>query len=147
MHHPQTQPIIIAPAYSVLARNEDRHDFSWAKELDHIFSRKFLNIAWWPIFKLRQNRRMDSAFFRNCRKLPGFENLWTTIQKGSFAYNTLFLGITPFHRSNTHLADVTTLALFFGDEFIDGICETAGKPLIRQLVNSDVSDFYMRKKI
>jgi hypothetical protein len=147
MHHPQTQPIVIAPAYSVLTRNEDCHDFSWTKELDHIFSRKFLNIAWWPVFKLRQNWRMDSAFFRNCRQLPGFENLWKTIQKGSFAYNTLFLGITPFHRSSTHLADVTTLALFFGDEFIDGICETAGKPLIRQLVNSGVSDFYMRKKV
>lgn len=92
---------------------------------------------------------MNSQFFRYCKQLPGFENLWKTIQKGSFAYNTLFLGITPFHRSSapTHLADVTTLALFFGDEFIDGICETAGKPLIRQLVNSGASDFYMRKKI
>src|SRR5436190_1146805 len=149
MRHPQTRPSIAASPYSVLSRNKSVHEFSWTKELSHIFSHKFLNIIWWPVFKFRQNQKMNHAFFHFCMQLPGFKNLWKTIQKGSFAYNTLFLGITPFHRSSasTHLADVTTLALFFGDEFIDGLCDTAGKPLVRQLVNTKAPDVYMHKKI
>ena len=149
MRRPQIQPFIAAPPYSVSSRNESCYKFSWTKELSYIFSRKFLNIIWWPVFKFRQHQKMNYTFFHTCMQLPGFKNLWKTIQKGSFAYNTLFLGITPFHRSSasTHLADVTTLALFFGDEFIDGLCDTAGKPHVCQLVNSKAPDFYMHKKI
>jgi hypothetical protein len=60
----------------------------------------------------------------------------------------LLLGITPLHRSSaTDLADITTLALFFGDEFIDGIAAAAGKPFIRQLIHDDPDRFHLKTKI
>ena len=74
-------------------------------------------------------------------------DLWKTIQKGAFAYNTLFFRMTPLRPATTDLADITTLALFFGDEFIDGIATTAGKPFIQQLVKNDPEIFYMQSKI
>jgi hypothetical protein len=81
-------------------------------------------------------------------ELPGFSDLWKTIQKGSFAYNTLFLGISPLtHSSATDLADITTLTLFFGDEFIDGVAADAGKPFIRALIKKKNDKFYLQKKI
>src|SRR5687767_12534822 len=110
--------------------NYDR--FSWANEFKNIFSCKSLNFLLWPVFKNKQRRFTRSTVFKLCRPLPGFLNLWKTIQKGSFAYNTLFLNINPLKRASscTDLADVTTLALFFGDEFIDGIRLSAGKDFI-----------------
>jgi len=80
-------------------------------------------------------------------ELPGFPDLWKTIQKGSFAYNTLFLGLSPTKLSTaTDLADITTLALFFGDEFIDGIAADAGKPFICSIIQSNNNKFYLQKK-
>jgi hypothetical protein len=83
----------------------------------------------------------------SCKKLPEFAGLWKTIQKGAFAYNSLFLRLSPLRRSSTDLADITTLALFFGDEFIDGLASAAGKPLICKLAQTDPERFYLRKKI
>lgn len=123
--------------------------FSWATELKNIFSYKFFNFLLWPVFKIRQRHFTRSTIFKLCRPLPGFLNLWKTIQKGSFAYNTLFLGIIPIHRSSsrTDLADITTLALFFGDEFIDGIRLSAGKDFILKLLNNNSQQFYLRKTV
>ena len=123
--------------------------FSWANELKNIFSYKFFNFLLWPVFKMRQRHFTRSTIFKLCRPLPGFLNLWKTIQRGSFAYNTLFLGIIPVHRSSsrTDLADITTLALFFGDEFIDGIRLSAGKDFILRLLNNNAKHFYLRKSI
>lgn len=61
----------------------------------------------------------------------------------------MFLGIKPYQRSlaSTDLADVTTLALFFGDELIDGVCKTAGKEKMRALLNKNPSRFYLKKKV
>jgi hypothetical protein len=122
--------------------------FSWREELKELLSSKLLNIVWWPVLKLRQRYFTHSSLVKYCKTLRGFTNLWNTIQKGSFAYNCLFLEIKPYHRSysSTDLADVTTLALFFGDEFIDGVCKAAGKCSMRQLLHHP-GRFYLRKKI
>jgi hypothetical protein len=39
-----------------------------------------------------------------------------------------------------------TLALFFGDEFIDGLAETSGKPFIRKLVENNNQRSYLHKQ-
>jgi hypothetical protein len=133
--------------YSSSGPERPAKPFSWREELKQVF--KFLNILWWPLFRNRQRYFTHSRFLKDCKDLPGFRNLWDTIQKGSFAYNSLFLGIRPWQRSSssTDLADLTTLALFFGDEFIDGVCKAAGKNRMRALLNSDPGRFYLQKKI
>jgi hypothetical protein len=141
---PQHEP---AFAHAYLHAYPGKGKFSWSSELRHLSSRKFLNFIWWPVFTFNQRWFTRSDFFLSCRKLPEFMDLWKTIQKGAFAYNTLFFGMTPLRRSSTDLADITTLALFFGDEFIDGIATTAGKPLIQQLVKNDPELFYMQVKV
>ena len=123
------------------------HRFSWATELRHILSRKFSKIFWWPLFRFQQRWFTHSPFMRSCRQMPEFDKLWNTIQKGAFAYNNLFLRISPFCRHSTDLADITTLALFFGDEFIDGLAETTGKPFIQRLLENGDQHFYLQKKI
>ena len=144
---PQNNLAVISPTYPPLQLYECDAKFSWASELKHLFSNQFLNIFWWPIFEFRQRQFDYSALFKTCRDLPGFSDLWKTIQKGSFAYNSLFLGITPFRSSATDLADITTLALFFGDEFIHGLVEATGKHFIRQMIHNHPGRFYMIKKI
>jgi hypothetical protein len=123
------------------------HKFLWTAELRHFLSRKFLKIFWWPLFKFQQRWFTHSPFMISCRQLPEFDKLWSTIQKGAFAYNNLFLELSPFRRHSTDLADITTLALFFGDEFIDGLSETAGKPFIQRLMEDDHQQFYLCKKV
>jgi len=121
--------------------------FSWSSELRHLSSKRFLSIFWWPAFKYHQRWFTHTDYFLSCKKLPEFMDLWKTIQKGAFAYNTLFFRMRPSRHCPTDLADITTLALFFGDEFIDGIATTAGKPFIQQLVKNDPELFYMQPKI
>ena len=121
------------------------HKFLWTAELRHFLSRKFLRIFWWPLFKFQQRWFTHSPFMISCRQMPEFDKLWSTIQKGAFAYNNLFLELSPFRRHSTDLADITTLALFFGDEFIDGLAETAGKPFIQRLMEDDHQQFYLCK--
>ena len=123
------------------------HKFLWTAELRHFLSRKFLRIFWWPLFKFQQRWFTHSPFMISCRQMPEFDKLWSTIQKGAFAYNNLFLELSPFRRHSTDLADITTLALFFGDEFIDGLAETAGKPFIQRLMEDDHQQFYLCKKV
>jgi hypothetical protein len=120
--------------------------FSWSSEFRHLFSKKIWNIFGWPVFQYHQRWFTRSPVFATCKKLPGFHDLWKTIQKGGYAYNSLFLGISPLRRSVTDLADITTLALFWGDEFIDGIADVAGKSLIQQLVKKDEDIFYLQTK-
>ncbi len=120
--------------------------FSWTSELRHLISSRFLNILWWPVFKFHQRWFTHSPFLISCKKLPGFTQLLNTIQKGAFAYNSLFLSLSPLRRQATDLADITTLSLFFGDEFIDGLAETAGKNFIQELINNQPERFYLCKK-
>lgn len=143
---PQNQLAVPVETRSPLHVYTGAAKFSWTSELRHLFSSKFLNILWWPVFRSHQRWFTHSAFLLSCKKLPGFTQLWNTIQKGAFAYNSLFLGLSPFRRQATDLADITTLTLFFGDEFIDGLAETAGKPFIQELMKNDPESFYLQKK-
>ena len=147
MHLVQNHLDLPTTAFPLLQPCAPTRKFSWASELKHLVSRKFLNILWWPAFKFHQRHFTHSALFVSCKDLPGFLDLWRTIQKGSFAYNTLFLKKTPFRKPETELADITTLALFFGDEFIDGIASEAGKPFIRKLVQENPQRFYLQIKM
>jgi len=123
------------------------HRFSWTTELRHILSRKFSKIIWWPLFKIQQRWFTNSPFMLSCREMREFDKLWATIQKGAFAYNNLFLGLSPFRRHDTDLADITTLALFFGDEFIDGLAAATGKPFIQKLIEDNDRQFHLHKKL
>ena len=123
------------------------HRFSWSTEVRHIFSRKFLKVVWWPLFKFQQRWFTRSPFIRSCKRMPEFGKLWSTIQKGAFAYNNLFLELSPFRRHATDLADITTLALFFGDEFIDGLAAVTGKPFIQELIACDEQYFCLQKRV
>lgn len=148
---PIAKTIIAIPEGGIVpgSRVSGSTHFSWSCELKNIFSVKFLHLFFWHLFKKRQKCFTTTVVFKLCRRLPGFAALWSTIQKGSFAYNTLFLGIKPFYRAsvNTLLADVTTLALFFGDEFIDGIRLSAGKQFVLDILNNNPQKFYMRCKL
>jgi hypothetical protein len=97
--HPQTSAPLQAYTGS--------HKFSWATEFRHLLSRRFLKISWWPLFKFQQRWFTHSAFMLSCKRMPEFDKLWNTIQKGAFAYNNLFLGLSPLRRHATDLADIT----------------------------------------
>src|SRR6185369_10607047 len=143
---PRNHLAIPATNYPPLQAYPCNNKFSWRSELNHLTSRKVLNICWWPVFKFHQRWFTRSDFLLSCKKLPGFPKLWKTIQKGSFAYNTLFLGVNPFYQPKTDLADITTLALFFGDEFIDGLCEITGKDFIKKLLEEEPEKFNLKVK-
>jgi hypothetical protein len=144
---PQNQLTASGQTFVSLHAYSGSHKFSWTAELQHFLSHKFLKIFWWPLFKIQQRWFTHSPLMISCRQMPEFDKLWSTIQKGAFAYNNLFLELSPFRRHSTDLADITTLALFFGDEFIDGLAETAGKPFIQRLMRDDSQQFYLRKKV
>jgi len=144
---PQNQLAVPAPEHPSLQVYTGTGRSWWSSELRHLISSNFLNILWWPVFRLNQRWFTHSVFLKSCKKLPGFHQLWSTIQKGAFAYNTLFLRLSPFRRQPTDLADITTLTLFFGDEFIDGLAEAAGKSLIQQLMKNDPELFCLKKKV
>lgn len=135
------------PAADAYVERPHSGSFSWKEELCELLSPKFFNIIWWPYFQYKQRYFTHSALFRYCNQLPGFSNLWKTIQKSAFAYNHLFLDSKCYRSSSsiTDLADITTLALFFGDEFIDGIYKTAGKCNILKLLASNREQFYLKK--
>ena len=141
---PRNHLAIPATDYPSLQAFPCANKFSWGSELRHLTSWKVLNICWWPVFKFHQRWFTQSDFLLSCKKLPGFPKLWKTIQKGSFAYNTLFLAVNPLHQPKTDIADITTLALFFGDEFIDGLCETTGKDFIKELVADEPEKFNLK---
>lgn len=118
--------------------------FSWSSEIRHLASGKLLSGMAWPYYRLRQRYLTASPVFTTCKKLPGFNRLWSTIQKSGFAYDTLLLSLNPWQRSPTDLADLTTLALFWGDAFIDGIAQSAGKPMVVSLLRNDPELFYLQ---
>ena len=45
--------------------------------------------------------------------------------------------------NNTFLADLTCLALLFGDEFIDRVCTEIGKPTVQQFLKDNGSKLYL----
>jgi hypothetical protein len=129
------------------ARNED--SFSIPTELKHLFSTPIAKLFFYPLHIAKQRFATQSLFFKTCKTMPHFPALWKTIQGGSFAYNTLLLGITPLHKSasKTIIADLTCLAILFGDEFIDGISQTAGKAFVTAIIKDNKEYFYLQYRI
>lgn len=115
------------------------------KELAGWFNPINFYVYLWQPLRLRNYFYTRQSFFKTALRLPHFTSCWHNITKGSFAYNT-FLFKKPAFRvnyNNTFLADLTCLALLFGDEFIDGICSETGKPSLLELLKENDSRFYL----
>jgi hypothetical protein len=97
----------------------------------------------WQPFRSRNDFFTRHTFFKSAFKLPHFNKLWNNICKGSFAYNTFLFRKPAFSKNynNTFLADLTCLALLFGDEFIDGICTEIDKTTVQQLLREKETSF------
>jgi len=125
---------------------KDRGEISdWKDELAHWFAPINFYVYLWQPVRLRNYFFTRHSFFKTASKLPHFNELWDSICKGSFAYNTFLVRKPAFskHYTNTFLADLTCLALLFGDEFIDGICTEIGKTTVQQLLKDNGNRFYL----
>lgn len=147
MPHTKNNPVLAPASYPSLQHYTGTGRFSWTAEWKHLLSPNLFKAGWWPLFRISQQRLHRQPVFRDCMRLPGFPDLWKTIQKGSFAYNHLFLGLSPLrHARRLQVADITTVALFFGDEFIDGVASAAGKKFVKALIGNNPEQFTMRVK-
>ena len=132
--------------YSPLYVVKDRGEMSnWKNEVAHWFAPINFYVYLWQPFRSRNYFFTRHSFFKKAFKLPHFNELWNNICKGSFAYNTFLFRKPAFSKNynNTFLADLTCLALLFGDEFIDGICTEVGKTTVQQLLKDSGSKFYL----
>ena len=117
-------------------------------EIVNWFNQVNLYMYLWQPVRLSYYIYTRNNFFRSAFKLPYFKKLWGNICKGSFAYNTFLFKKPPFSSNyhNSFLADLTCLALLFGDEFIDGVCNEIGKPEVQRLLNENGNKFYLNLK-
>ena len=133
--------------HSYLYIVKDRGEISdWKDEIAHWFAPiNFYVYLWQPVRSRNHYFFARHSFFKTAFKLPHFNKLWDNICKGSFAYNTFLFRKPAFSKNynNTFLADLTCLALLFGDEFIDGICAKIGKPTVLQLLKDNGNKFYL----
>jgi hypothetical protein len=118
---------------------------NWKEEVIHWFHPINFYVYLWQPVRLKYRFLTTHSFFRSAFQLPHFKNLWDNICKGSFAYNTFLFRKPAFSNNyfNTFLADLTCLALLFGDEFIDGICNETGKEKVKQLLKENGNTFYL----
>jgi hypothetical protein len=136
----------VSTKYPHLYVVKDRSDASdWKEEIVQWLAPINSYILSWPLIRLRNRFLTNHLFFKKAFTLPHFNKLWGNICKGSFAYNTFLFRISTIRKNynNTFLADLTCLALLFGDEFIDGICNEIGKEKIRQLLKENGNTFYL----
>lgn len=125
---------------------KDRGEISdWKDEVAHWFDPINFYVYLWQPVRLRNKLLTRHAFFKTAFQLPHFKTLWDNICKGSFAYNTFLFRKPAFSKNydNTFLADLTCLALLFGDEFIDGICNETGKERVQELLKENGNTFYL----
>jgi hypothetical protein len=125
---------------------KDRGETSdWKDEVIHWFALINFYVYLWQPVRLRNYFLTRHSFFKTAFTLPHFNTLWDNICKGSFAYNTFLFRKPAFSKNykNTFLADLTCLALLFGDEFIDGICNKTGKAKVQQLLKENGNRFYL----
>lgn len=120
----------------------------WKDEVAHWFDPINFYVYLWQPVRLRNRFLTNHPFFKSAFQLPHFYTLWDNICKGSFAYNTFLFRKPAFSRNydNTFLADLTCLALLFGDEFIDGICNEISKEKVQQLLKENGNKFYLNIK-
>jgi hypothetical protein len=131
-----------SPTYAVKNSGETS---SLLKELAGWFHPINFYVYLWQPLRLRNYFYAQHPFFKAALRLPHFKACWHNITKGSFAYNTFLFRKPAFsaNYNNTFLADLTCLALLFGDEFIDGICSETGKPALLKLLKENDSRFYL----
>jgi hypothetical protein len=125
---------------------KDRGECSnWKDEVAHWFDPINFYVYLWQPVRLRNRFLTNHSFFKTAFQLPHFNTLWDNICKGSFAYNTFLFRKPAFSKNynNSSLADLTCLALLFGDEFIDGICNEIGKEEVQQLLKENGNRFYL----
>lgn len=119
-----------------------------ANEIAHWFNPLNFYVYLWQPNRLRNYFLTRTPFFRAALQLPHFPQLWENIAKGSFAYNVFLFKKPAFGKNavNTFIADLTCLALLFGDEFIDGLGNELGKCYVRQLLVVNNNRFYLSIK-
>ena len=120
----------------------------WKNEVANWFAPINFYVYLWQPIRSRNYFFTQHPFFKAAFCLPHFNELWDNICKGSFAYNTFLFRKPAFSKNynNTFLADLTCLALLFGDEFIDGICNETGKTMVQQLLKENGNRFYLSVK-
>ena len=120
----------------------------WKNEVANWFAPINFYVYLWQPIRSRNYFFTRHPFFKTAFCLPHFNELWDNICKGSFAYNTFLFRKPAFSKNynNTFLADLTCLALLFGDEFIDGICNETGKTMVQQLLKENGNRFYLSVK-
>jgi hypothetical protein len=93
--------------------------------------------------RIRKNERLN--YILQFKELLQVRN---TIEKGSFAYDTLLFKQSPLQlfKNKSHLANLVCLAILFGDEFIDGIAAAHGKQNIQEILNNKTVDYYLRHR-
>ncbi|HET9745767.1 MAG TPA: hypothetical protein VFP97_08645 [Chitinophagaceae bacterium] len=126
---------------------KDRGETSdWKDEVVHWFDPINFYVYLWQPVRIRNRIFTTHSFFKTAFRLPHFPTLWDNICKGSFAYNTFLFRKPAFSKNynNTFLADLTCLALLFGDEFIDGICQELGKEKVQQVLKENGNEFYLK---
>lgn len=136
----------ISGKYSHLYVVKDRGEISdWKDEVAHWFAPINFYVYLWQPVRSRNYFFTRHSFFKKAFTLPYFDQLWNNICKGSFAYNTFLFRKPAFSKNynNTFLADITCLAILFGDEFIDGVCTEIGKPQIQHLLKENGNKFYL----
>lgn len=92
-------------------------------------------------WKIRRNKEL-----RHILQYPELLPVRNNIEKGSFAYDSILFKETIFSllKNKSHLANLVCLAILFGDEFIDGIAETYGKPGTAALLTNPQYDFNLQ---
>lgn len=113
------------------------------------FSRFLLQMLWaFPVaivirWKLRKNKKLNEIL-----KFDALLSVRGTIEKGSFAYDSLLFNVSLFDlfKNKTHLANLVCLAIIIGDEYIDGLAQVVGKEKIIGLLKEDTNRFYLKIK-
>lgn len=140
---------LLSGKYSQLHIVKETGEISdWKDEIVHWFDPINFYVYLWQPVRLKTWFLTRHPFFKMAFGLPHFNTLWDNICKGSFAYNTFLYRKPAFSKNyhNSFLADLTCLALLFGDEFIDGICNETGKATVRQLLKENGTRFYLNIK-
>ena len=136
----------ISGKHSHLYVVKDRGEISdWKNEVINWMSPINAYMCLWQPVRLRNYFYTRHNFFKRAFTLPQFRTLWKDICKSSFAYNTFLFRRSAFSKNYNHtfLADLTCLALLFGDEFIDGVCAKAGKIKVLELLKENGNKFHL----
>lgn len=117
-------------------------------ELRRVLSFSYSMLLAFPIGLWMRNRLRKNKQLQQILKFDALISVRNTIEKGSFAYDTLLFKQHPIQiiQNKSHLANLVCLAIMFGDEFIDGLAEKCGKLEIKRILTKEIGDAYLRYK-